>query len=99
MLQYSHYPDMPVDPQLMVGIHHWETPQHIQPHSDSLAHQLQIQAQSGGEAMRLDGHGDGELDHEVSRRLREELEAQMMEQATGGMEFKYADSVPDERLQ
>jgi hypothetical protein len=83
----------------MVGIHHWETPQHIQPHPDSLAHQLQAQAQSGGEAMHLDGHGDAEHDNDVSHRLREELEAQMMDQAGGAMEFKYADSVPDERLQ
>jgi hypothetical protein len=98
MSQYNHYPDMPVDPQLMVGIHNWETPQHIQPHPDSLAHQLQAQAQSGGDAMHLDDHG-AEHDNDVSHRLREELEAQMMEQTRGGMEFKYADSVPDERLQ
>jgi hypothetical protein len=99
MQQYNHYPDMPVDPQLMVGIHHWETPQHIQPHPDSLAHQLQVQAQSGGEAMHLDSHSGAEHENDVSHRLREELEAQMMDQASGGMEFKYADSVPDERLQ
>lgn len=97
--QYNHYPDMPVDPQLMVGIHHWETPQHIQPHPDSLAHQLQAQAQSGDDVMHLDDRGDGEHDSDVGHRLREELEAQMMDQARGGMEFKYADSVPDERLQ
>jgi GNAT superfamily N-acetyltransferase len=87
MSQYSHYPDMPVDPQLMVGIH------------NSLAHQLQAQAQSGGDAMHIDDHGDVDHDNDVSHRLREELEAQMMEQTRGGMEFKYADSVPDERLQ
>lgn len=98
MQQYNHYPDMPVDPQLMVGIHNWETPQHIQPHPDSLAHQLQAQAQSGGDAMHLDDHVEVDHDNDVSHRLREELEAQMMEQR-GGMEFKYADSVPDERLQ
>jgi GNAT superfamily N-acetyltransferase len=96
--QYNHYPDMPVDPQLMVDVHHWDTPQHIQPHPGSLAHQLQLQAQSGGEAMHLDGHDDVDHDADVSHRLREELEAQIMEQTREDMEFKYADRVPDERL-
>lgn len=57
--QYNHYPDLPVDPQLMTGLshhhhHHWDTPpQHHIPHQ-TLAQHLQAQAQSGGEAMQLD---------------------------------------------
>lgn len=94
--QYHHYPELPVDPQLMVDIHHWETPQHIQAHPQSLAQQLQAQAQSGGEAMQLDGSGGAEREQDVSSRLREELEAQIMSQ-TRDEDFKYADSLPNER--
>lgn len=93
MQQYHHYPELPVDPQLMVGIHHWETPPHIAAHPQSLAQQLQAQAQSGGEAMQLDG---SQREQDVTSRLREELEAQMMGQGSQE-DFKYADSVPNDR--
>ncbi|KAL1587317.1 hypothetical protein WHR41_04248 [Cladosporium halotolerans] len=97
MQQYHHYPDLPVDPQLMSEIQHWETPQ-------SLAQQLQAQAQSGGEAMQLDvdaHEGLGVHHHreeDVSSRLREELEAQMMGRPPREEDFKYADSAPGDRL-
>lgn len=106
MQQYHHYPDLPVDPQLMADMHHWETTQHITPHTQTLAQQLQAQAQSGGEAMQLDvddgGHtladhdasGDSE---DVGHRLREQLEAQIMARPRED-EFKYSDNAPDERL-
>jgi GNAT superfamily N-acetyltransferase len=90
--QYHHYPDLPVDPQLTVGMHHWETPQHMmQAQPMSLAAHLaaQHQAQGGGEAMHLDdddedANEDAEHDDEdVGSRLREELmhQSQMMGEA------------------
>ena len=81
---HHHYPDLPVDPQLTVGVHHWETPQHMQPMSlaaQLVAHQ---QAHGGGEAMHLDANDDEDAerdDGDVGSRLREELmQSQMMGQ-------------------
>jgi hypothetical protein len=92
--QYHHYPDLPVDPQLTVGVHHWETPPHMlqQAQPMSLAAHLaaQHQAHGGGEAMHLDGDDDEGNDEDakyddgdVGSRLREELmqQAQMMGEA------------------
>lgn len=97
MQQYHHYPDLPVDPQLMSGLQHWNASEHLHhAHPDSLVAQLRAAAQSGGEAMQLDDGGAGSSE-DVSNRLREELEASMMVRGEEG-DFKYADSVPDNRM-
>lgn len=73
-MQYQHYPDLPVDPQIMAGIHHWETPgdYQAQPHEQT-RHHLPHTHQSS-DSMHLDDMKDDDVSH----RLREELEAQMM---------------------
>lgn len=84
-MQYHHYPELPVDPQLTVGVHHWETPPHMHPMSLA-AHLAAHQAHGGGEAMHLDHDDDDEDaehdDGDVGSRLREGLmRSQMMGEA------------------
>lgn len=85
-MQYPSYSDLPVDPQIMSGMHPWET-------ATAHAHALHGLSQGLGpdDAMQVDGvHDDMDMggaaadkaqqreEDPVGARLREELEAQMM---------------------
>lgn len=77
-MQYNQYPDLPVDPRIMAGIHHWQTPDQM--HSQQQHHLHSLHGQD--DSMNLDSLKDDDVDH----RLREELEAQMLrrDQEFGG---------------
>lgn len=82
-MHYSNYTDMPVDPQIMSGIH-WDSPSSIQ----------NLTGHPGTEHMQVDGvigdmqlgeqHGKTESEHDGHARLEQELHAQMLGHHHGG---------------
>ena len=89
----SDYSDVPVDPQIMQGIQHWQSPSAAggaQPMSiDGPGHSASSNHLHGGAISSNHNNNEQEnttMDDEVDTRLREELEAQIMHEqsAYGG---------------